>query len=271
MKKVLALILAVLMLASLAACSKKEENTSADSSNDSKTDDTSVSSATPDESSAYVADESKDVATEKCAYCLDMEGHDRKCDTCGSWVYEKGEVWTTEVPENLKVTVIDYLFNYQIIEKIGDKIYIKEYLNEEDYKTGENYYETVVTLTEQKSRDHYNNVDTEWRDNGFATKFGDVYEMFAVRVLQELDGSSLSRTVEKCLDIAPMGTETVAGKECAVKEYEGNFGYKYKVWMYGNIPLKTAQMDTNTETEYKVMYEMLEWDTAITEFSVELP
>ncbi len=270
MKRILVLLLAVVLLASFASCSKKEENANTDNSDSSQTDNISLSS-TPDESSSSVIDESKGETNEKCAFCLDMEGHDRKCDTCGYWIHEKGEVWTKEVPENLKVTLVDYRVNYKVIEKIGDAIYIKEYLNEDDYKNGGNYYETFVTLTVQKNRDHYNNVDTEWRDNGFATKFGDVYEMFAVEVLQNLTGTSLSSTVEKCLDAASVGTETVAGKECTVKEYEGNFGTKYKVWMYNNIPLKTAQMDTNTETEYKTMYEIFEWDTSITEFSAEMP
>lgn len=263
MKKLFAFLLVAVMVLSLAACGGQERKPSGSGN---------IPGASRTDKNNPSDDEGNPSGTaEKCAFCFDMEGNDRKCDTCGHWIHEKGEAWTKEVPDNLKAVILDYRYNYQVIEKVGDQLYIKEFLSKEDYENDGDYIESFVTMTAEQNRDYYNDEHSAWRTNGFAIKYGDVYEMFAVKVLQNLVGSSLSSTVEECLAAPASGAETVAGKECVIKEYDGFFGMKYKVWMWNNLPLKKAQMDTNADTEYTVMYEILKWNTDITEFSQEMP
>ncbi len=259
MKKIIIFSIAIMTILSLAAC------------NDQSTDTTIPQDSKPGTSQTDITDETDagnvNIGSEKCVFCLDMKGNDRKCDECGNWIHEKGEVWTKEVPENLKASLTDHLNNYYTIEKIGDELYIKYWLNEKDYNENKNFSEEHITMTEHYNR---NGEGSEWRENGFPIKYGDVYELFAIKVMQNLTGSALSSTVESCLEAPAVGNEIVAGKDCVIKEYDGNFGIKYKVWMWNNIPLKKAQIDTNTDEDYKTMYEFSDWNTDITAFSVDL-
>ncbi len=262
MKKTLTGILALLMAVTLIACSTPADTPSGD--ND--TTDAPSENETVAGDDQGGGDETQKGTTEKCMFCVDVEGNDRKCDTCGYWIHEKGEAWTKEVPANVKITVVDYHDFYYQIEKIGDGYYIKSWLNKADYESGIDYTEEYITMTKR-----YNRRDGQWEESSFTVKYGDAYEMFALHALLYLSGNSLSDQVERALEATTVGNETVIGKDCVIKEYDGYFGIKYKIWLNGNMPLKTAQMDTNSETEYKTMFEVLGWDESITAFSTDVP
>ncbi len=268
MKKTLALLLALMLLLSVTLVSCDIGN----SSDETSSGDSQTTQPSGDEGEKNTSDKGGNtVGGEKCYFCLDMEGNDRKCDVCGSWVHAKGEVWTGEVPENVQVTLVDFRGNYRVIEMVGEEVYVRMWLDEEAFLAEEDCYEDYFTMTKQYYRNKKNTDNSGWVENKLAIQYGDRYELFAIQVLQYLSGSGLSDTMEAALEATDAGTEIIAGKTCTLKEYEGYFGVKYRVWLWNNMPLKKAQMDTNTETEYVVTYEVKEWDTSITAISGDKP
>ncbi len=269
MKKLIALLLAFIMLLSFAACElggedgteAKDPEKTEDIKNNDNTDDNNKDDPTPGTTTA-----------EKCYFCYDLSSpSDRKCDECGNWVYPYGEIWTSEVPENLKVLVDDGTFFYAV-EKIGEEFYVKMWSDKSEMDKGTVPYEDFYRLTEHYARYTAGNADqAEWSTkNAFQTKYADVYELFAVAILQNLAGGTVSAMIEDCKDIASSGTETIAGKECVIKEYSSLFGTEYKVWFWNNMPLKKMYKDTNM-TEYSLLWEIYEWDASITAFSSDMP
>ncbi len=264
MKKLLALLLALIMLISFAACDE-DKNDDTEAEDPDKTEEVIDNNTDGTEKPGDTT-----TSAEKCIICFDMASpSDRKCDTCGNWVHPDGEAWTAEVPENLKVSVVDNSFYYEV-EKIGEEFYVKMWSSKAEKDGGTLPYEDFVKLDESFTRNLGNAAQTEWSKASFQMKYADVYELFAVKVLQNLVGSSVSQMLEDCKDVASSGTETIAGKECVIKEYSNMFGTTYKVWFWNNMPLKKVYKDTN-QTEYNTMWEIYEWDTSITAFSSDMP
>ncbi|MBQ7048700.1 MAG: hypothetical protein IJN86_07100, partial [Clostridia bacterium] len=100
MKKIFALLIAMMMLFSLAACGEKAEKPS-------DGEESKITESAPDSiggESIVAGEENGDAGSKKaCAFCFDLNGGDRKCDDCGNWVYPDGEVRTQDVPTNLRV------------------------------------------------------------------------------------------------------------------------------------------------------------------------
>ncbi len=259
MKKILAMLLALVMVLALAACGEQGGTPSGGNTD------------TPGSSQGDSGDgnDNGSGSKEDCVLCIDVEGNDRKCDTCGKWIYPDGEAWTDEVPDNLKVTVEDSNFCY-VVEKIGEEVYVKMWSDKSEMDKGETPYEDFIRLTESFTRFKGNAAQAEWSKTSFQTKYADVYELFAVKVLQSLSGTTISNVVDDCKDVVSSGTEKIAGKDCVIKEYEGLFGTKYKVWFWNNMPMKRMYQDQNMD-KLEVMFEIHEWDDTITSFSSDMP
>ena len=266
MKKLLALLLAVMMIFSLAACGNNEPPSGSEGDKPGTSQNVENNGGDDDASGENKGDGSQ----EDCAICFDLEGGDRKCDDCGKWVYPDGEVWTQEVPANLRVVVSDSKLFYYVVEKIGEEFYVQMWSNKESMDKGETSYEDFVRITESFGRYKDNAAQPEWTKNTYQREYADVYELFAVNVLQSLSGTTISSMVDECKDVPSSGTETIAGKDCIVKEYDGLFGTKYKVWYWNNMPLKQMYKDQGMD-EYEVMFEIHEWDDTITAFSTNVP
>ena len=262
MKKLFALLLALMMVFALAACGEKTDNPSGNENNPG-------TSQNGGENNNGGTENNGGSSQEDCAFCFDIEGGDRKCDECGNWVYPDGEVWTQDVPANLRVVVDDNKF-YYAVEKIGEEFYVQMWSNKESMDKGETPYEDFVRLNKSFGRYKDNANNPDWTENVYQTEYADVYELFAVKVLQSLGGTTISSMVEECKDVASSGTETIAGKDCVVKEYDGLFGTKYKVWFWNNMPLKKMYKDQGMD-EYEVLFEIHEWDDTITAFSTNVP
>lgn len=263
MKRIFALLLALVMCLSLAACGGGDKGGAPSGS--------STLPSSTDPGSLQTADQGGNNPSGKCDICMDFEGHDRKCDVCGNWMYEKGEAWTAEVPENVRVVLLDETNNYQVVEMIGDKVYSKDYYDKESYENEGDRLENFLTLSKGYERSYYNGAyDTQWTEKNFTMTYGDRYGLFAVEVLKWSGGDYLSQTVETLLEASDAGSETVAGRDCVIKEYE-SFGTSYRLWMWNNLPLKSAQKYTDSEEEYKVTFEIVEWDESITAFSSDMP
>ena len=265
MKKLLAIILAALMLISLAACGNNE--TPSGSENNPGTSQSGDQGSTENQGGE---ENNGGSSKEACAFCFDIEGSDRKCDDCGNWVYPDGEVWTQDVPANLRVVVSDSKLFYYVVEKIGEEFYVQMWSNKESMDKGETPNESFVRLNKSFGRYKDNANNPDWTENVYQIEYADVYELFAVNVLQSLSGNTISSMVDECKDVASSGTETIAGKECVVKEYDGLFGTKYKVWFWNNMPLKQMYKDQGMD-EYEVLFEIHEWDDTITAFSTNVP
>ncbi len=257
MKKFIATLLALVFMLTFTACGGEGSGTQSETEN---------SGGSVLENSGSIIGDVSGTGTGECYLCIDYEDPtDRKCDTCGNWIYPKGEVWTNAVPDNVKVTVEDNNFFY-IIEKIGDKFYTKMWSDKSSYEKGEEPYEDFTLLDMAYNR----NPGGEWKEASFIITYADVYELFAVEILQVLTGSTVSSNVQECLDVPAVKTETIAGKECQVKEYDGLFGVKYRVWFWNNLPLKKEHKNTDSD-DFELLYEIYEWDTGITEFSTDVP
>ena len=265
MKKLLALLLVGMMIFSLAACGNNEPPSGSEGDKPGTSQNAENNGGDDDASGENKGDGSQ----EDCAICFDLEGGDRKCDDCGKWVYPDGEVWTQEVPANLRAVVSDDKF-YYAVEKIGEEFYIQMWSNKTSMDNGEIPNEDFVRLNKRFGRYKDNANNPDWTENVYQTEYADVYELFAVEVLTCLSGTTISSMVEKCKDVASSGTETIAGKECVVKEYDGLFGTKYKVWFWNNMPLKQMYKDQGMD-EYEVLFEIHEWDDTITAFSTNVP
>ncbi len=265
MKKLFALLLALMMVFALAACGNNETPSGSEGDKPSTSQNVENNGGDDDASGENKGDGSQ----EDCAICFDLEGGDRKCDDCGKWVYPDGEVWTQEVPANLRVVVSDDKF-YYAVEKIGEEFYIQMWSNKTSMDNGETPNEDFVRLNKRFGRYKDNANNPDWTENVYQTEYADVYELFAVNVLQSLSGTTISSMVEECKDVSSSGTETIAGKECVVKEYDGLFGTKYKVWFWNNMPLKKMYKDQGMD-EYEVLFEIHEWDDTITAFSTNVP
>ena len=88
MKKLFALLLALMMIFSLAACGEsKTTDSDKDSSTASRSDDGSVNRDENSTDNGGNEDDGDVGSKEACAFCFDIEGSDRKCDDCGKWVY----------------------------------------------------------------------------------------------------------------------------------------------------------------------------------------
>ena len=268
MKKLFALLLAMMMIFSLAACGENnktdpdKDNPGVSQSGENNDDKGGAENNGGEENNGGSSQED-------CAICFDLEGGDRKCDDCGKWVYPDGEVWTQEVPANLRAVVSDDKF-YYAVEKIGEEFYVQMWSNKTSMDNGETPYEDFVRLNKRFGRYKDNANNPDWTENVYQTEYADVYELFAVEVLTSLSGTTISSMVEKCKDVASSGTETIAGKDCVVKEYDGLFGTKYKVWFWNNMPLKQMYKDQSMD-DYEVLFEIHEWDDTITAFSTNVP
>ena len=271
MKKLFALLLAMMMMIfSLAACGEsKTTDSDKDSSTASRSDDGSVNRDENSTDNGGNEDDGDVGSKEACAFCIDIEGSDRKCDDCGNWVYPDGEVWTQDVPANLRVVVDDNKF-YYAVEKVGEEFYVQMWSNKSSMDNGETPNEDFVRINKSFGRYKDNANNPDWTENVYQTEYADVYELFAVKVLQSLSGNTISSMVDECKDVASSGTETIAGKDCVVKEYDGLFGTKYKVWFWNNMPLKKMYKDQGMD-EYEVLFEIHEWDDTITAFSTNVP
>ena len=269
MKKLLALLLVGMMIFSLAACGENTDNPSGNENNPgtSQTGEENNNGGTENNSGA---ENNGGSSQEDCAFCFDIEGSDRKCDDCGKWVYPDGEVWTQDVPTNLRVVVSDSKLFYYVVEKIGEEFYVQMWSNKESMDKGETPSEDFVRINKRFGRYKDNANNPDWTENVYQTEYADVYELFAVNVLQSLSGTTISSMVEECKDVSSSGTETIAGKDCVVKEYDGLFGTKYKVWFWNNMPLKKMYKDQGMD-EYEVLFEIHEWDDTITAFSTNVP
>ncbi len=269
--KILAWILACMMLLALAACDSGTEPPSGDGQ-DTTTKETDPTDSTVDGQDAPTETEGDELGA--CGgFCYDLESPaDRKCDQCGNWIHPKGEVWTSEIPENIRVVLNGSTFGndgHTIVEKLGDRFYVKEWIMlgmyEEDLTPDEFY----ITLDKTMSRNLGNESQKEWGEAMSSRTYGDVYQICAKYIFGGHTGGTMSQMISECLEISSEGTETIAGKECVIKTYEG-FGTVYRLWLWNNIPLKMEYRMTN-ETEYTLSYEILEWDTGITAFSEAMP
>ena len=274
MKKILAILLAAMMVFALAACDTGDGPNPSGSNNPGTSQGGENNNGGAEnndgaENNGGTENNGGSSSQEDCAFCFDIEGGDRKCDDCGKWVYPDGEVWTQEVPANLRVVVSDDKF-YYAVEKIGEEFYIQMWSNKTSMDNGETPNEDFVRLNKRFGRYRDNANQPEWTENVYQTEYADVYELFAVNVLQSLSGTTISSMVEKCKDVASSGTETIAGKDCVVKEYDGLFGTKYKVWFWNNMPLKQMYKDQSMD-DYEVLFEIHEWDDTITAFSTNVP
>ena len=267
MKKLLALLLAVMMIFSLVACGNNETPSSSEGDNPGTSQNGNVNNNGGDDAGE---ENDNDGSQEDCAICFDLEGGDRKCDECGKWVYPDGEAWTQEVPANLRVVVSDSKLFYYVVEKIGEEFYVQMWSNKESMDKGETPSEDFVRLNKRFGRYKDNANNPDWTENVYQTEYADVYELFAVEVLTCLGGTTISSMVEECKDVASSGTETIAGKDCVVKEYDGLFGTKYKVWFWNSMPLKRMYKDQGMD-DYEVLFEIHEWDDTITAFSTNVP
>ncbi len=269
MKNLFLLLLSLMLVLALAACNDSAdtpENTDSPGTSDNSGDNKDTSGSGGSESST--PSESK--PTEECVLCYDIEGLvDRKCDKCGGWIHPNGEVWTNEVPENLSITVDDGKFFYAV-EKIGEDFYVKMWSGKEEMDNGDIPYEDFVRLNKRYTRFKGNAAQSEWSDDTFQTKYADVYELFAVLALQSLNGSTISSMIEDCEEVTSSGTEMVAGKNCVIKEYDGLFGNKYKVWLWNNMPLKRMYKNQNMDN-FEIMYEIHEWNDTLAGFSTDIP
>ena len=271
MKKLFAFLIALMMIFSLAACGEsKTTDSDKDSSTASRSDDGSVNRDENSTDNGGNEDDGDVGSKEDCAFCFDIEGNDRKCDDCGNWVYPDGEVWTQDVPTNLRVVVSDSKLFYYVVEKIGEEFYVQMWSNKESMDKGETPSEDFVRINKRFGRYKDNANNPDWTENVYQTEYADVYELFAVNVLQSLSGTTISSMVEECKDVSSSGTETIAGKDCVVKEYDALFGTKYKVWFWNNMPLKKMYKDQGMD-EYEVLFEIHEWDDTITAFSTNVP
>ncbi len=264
MKKIFTFLLAVMLMLSITACNG-DGNTA-----DNKNTDTAAKTDEVTEGDETEKQGESTVASEKCAFCYDLETpSDRKCDNCGSWINPDGEAWTAQVPVNLKVIVEDSSFCYAV-EKIGEEFYVKMWSDKAEMEKEEVPYEDFARLTERYNRYKKNTAQTEWTKGAVQTKYADVYELFAIEVLRNLNGSAVSKTVEECKTVEPSGTEAVAGKECVIKEYSSVFGTQYKVWLWNDMPMKKMYKDTD-DTDFNLMWEIYEWNTEIAAFSSDMP
>ncbi len=263
MKKVFAILLSLTLVLSLAACGEPEETKASGSQKPEQSSPSESKDSQPSQSE----EPPSSTSAETCVLCYDLEAPaDRKCDTCGNWVYPQGEAWTQQVPENVKVTMEDNSFFY-VVEKIGEGFYIQMWSSQASFENNEAPYEDYMTLDTAYTR---NPGETEWKEASFKTTYADVYNLFAVKALGALTGSGVSQTVEDCLELEAVGTETIAGKECTIKEYESLFGTQYRVWFWENLPIKEEYQDTSMDS-FEILYQVLEWDDTITEFSTQVP
>ncbi len=262
MKKIFAILICASVVLSLAACgviTEKPENSN---------DDISTEASKPANNESK-PDNSQ--TTEKCYVCLDVDAPiDRKCDKCGNWVYPDGEGWTSEIPANLKMLITTSSGDYNVVEKIGDEYFIKQWFSKASYDENGTRFENYATIDKSYDRTGSDDTMNEWKETSYKTTYGDKAELFARKAMGRLSGSSISQTVSNCKETSSIGTETVAGLECQMYEFTGNFGTEYKVWLCGNMPIKELYKDQSMD-EFKVLYEILEWDTSITEFSEEMP
>ncbi len=263
MKKWLAIMLALLTVFALVACGGDADDPGKDSNK--KPGKTNATDGNGDP-----ADPSDKPADEDCVICFDLATPiDRKCDTCGKWIYPDGEAWTAEIPQNLKVIVADSNFFY-VVEKIGDAFYIRMWSDRASYEKGDTPYEDYGKIDARYTRYKGNNATTEWEKQNYMSNYADLPELFAIEVFRSLGGTVISDLLTECKKVTTAGTETLIGKECAIKEYSGLFGTEYKVWLWNSIPLKRVYKEAN-DTEYKLAWEIYEWDTTITAFSTDVP